>query len=163
MPDFYAVAGHKLFIGGVKAATKVDFVAADFTSQTWVEIDGWTEMGELGDESEVITQDLINRGRTAKLKGSRDAGDMENQFVEITTDPGQIALLAAEKSNNEYAFKIEGVDRPATGASPKPSMRFFTGLVTSARVDGGESNDALLMNATIAVTSNIVRTAASAT
>ena len=61
MADLLAVAGSKLYIGGVKASQAADFVAGDFTSETWVLIDGWTQMGAVGDAAQVITSSLINR------------------------------------------------------------------------------------------------------
>jgi hypothetical protein len=47
--SLYPVAGCKIFIGGVLSDKNADFVASDFTSQTWTEIDGWEQMGAIGD------------------------------------------------------------------------------------------------------------------
>lgn len=107
MSAIYPVSGSKLFIGGKLASTKDNLTAAAFASQTWTEIDGWASMGTLGDTQEIITQNLINRGRTIKVKGTRDAGDFEIQVVPLYNDPGQTLLRAAVEDCYEYAYKVE--------------------------------------------------------
>ena len=105
--DLFAVAGSKIFIGGVLNTKNGDFTEADFASQTWIEIDGWKTMGAFGDTAEEINVPLINRGRNSKMKGTRDAGNMENVFAVIGGDLGQAALIGAEKSRSNRAFKIQ--------------------------------------------------------
>lgn len=105
--DLLPVAGSKLYIGGVLATKAADFVAADFSGQTWTLVDGWAQAGSLGDDSNIISTDLINRGRTVKQKGTANAPDMQNVFAIVPGDAGQAALIAASRSNNNYAFKIE--------------------------------------------------------
>lgn len=157
-----AVAGQKIFIGGQLDDQTDDFVAADFTSQTWVEIDGWTQVGAIGDTAALISTDLVNRGRTAKQKGTRNAGQMQNVFAIVPADAGQIALLAAERTSKNYAFKIENNDAATSPASPvpQPSKRYFVGLVMTAEESGGSANTVQSLNATIEINSNIVKVAA---
>jgi hypothetical protein len=95
-----------------------------------------------------------------KQKGTRNAGQMQNVFSVISADPGQIALITAEKTANDYAFKVELNDKPATGTAPKPSQRLFIGLVTSTQEAGGEANTIQKLNSTIEINSNIVPVAA---
>lgn len=156
--DLYPVAGSKIFIGGVKATQIADFSASDFSSVVWVEIDGWSQMGAIGDSAQVINTELINRGRTVKQKGTRNAGSMENVFAEIAGDAGQAALIAAEKTSSNYAFKIEGDDAATSPASPtpQPSKVYFVGLVTSAQKAGGTANTVKNLNVTIEINSNVV-------
>lgn len=160
--DLYPVAGTKLYIGGVLATQPDDFVASDFASQTWVLIDGWSTMGTAGDAAQVITTSLINRGRDTKQKGTRNAGSMQNVFAKITGDAGQAALIAAEKTPSNYAFKIQYDDAASSPASPAPtpSMQYFVGLVTSAQYAGGAANTVQNLNSTIEINSNIVDVAA---
>lgn len=102
------VAGSKFFIGGKIAVPNRDMTAADFASQTWVEVDGWVNAGEVGDSSEVISQNLINRGRTYKAKGTDDAGTSDQQFIVMASDAGQKAMNAAKANKcDNFAFKIE--------------------------------------------------------
>lgn len=158
--ELYAVAGCKIYIGGVQSTQTDDFTKADFAGETWVEIDGWSQMGAFGDTATLITTPLINRGRDTKQKGTRNAGTMENVFAVIPDDAGQTALLAAEKTSRNYAFKIELNDTPETGVSPAPSKRYFIGLVMKAQEQGGEANVSRKLSASVEINSNIVAVAA---
>lgn len=151
----------KIFIGEVKAFSGTDFVASDFTTgtPTWTEIKGTTNLGGAGDEAQLITSDQVGSGRTRKIKGTRNAGSMQLVCDIDTTDPGQIALIAAEKSDDSFAFKIEFNDAPSGGT---PGARYFTAFVMSAREQYEEANSVMKLNATLEIDSNIVRVAAAA-
>lgn len=116
--DLYPVAGAKLYIGGPLATKAIDFVAADFASQSWVLVDGWETAGSLGDSSALISTDLINRGRTVKQKGTVNAGSMQNAFALVPGDAGQAAMIAASKVTSNYAFRIVWGDAPAVDVDP---------------------------------------------
>src|SRR5215217_7139586 len=111
------VAGTHIYIGGVLNDKNADFVAADFASQSWVEIDGYQSAGPLGDAAQEIATDLINRGRTILQKGTRRSPATEHVFATIKTDPGQIALRAAQASPYNYAFRLVDNDAPAPRAA----------------------------------------------
>jgi hypothetical protein len=157
MAELIPVAGAKIFISAGTYDTKsADYAEGDFSAETWTEIDGWESMGGVGDEAEIITTNLINRNRTLKQKGTRDAGTMENNFAIIRGDSGQDALIAAEATNDNYGFKIEFDDSGGTS----PTTLYFIGLVTNVREVGGTSNTVQMMNGSVAINSNIVTVAA---
>lgn len=158
--SLYPVAGCKIYIGSVLADKAADFTASDFSAVTWTAIDGWEQMGSIGDTAQTITTSLINRNRDVKQKGTRNAGQMQNVFSVMAADAGQIALIAAEKTSNNYAFKVELNDKPSSGTAPASSQRLFIGLVTSAQEAGGEANTIQKLNSTIEINSNIVPVAA---
>jgi hypothetical protein len=159
----YAVAGCKISIGGAVADKNTDFVAADFTSQTWVEIGEWVTMGDLGDAAATITSQIIGLARDKNSKGTRQAPAYEAVFNRDDTDPGQIAIRTAEKTNNNFAIKIEYNDKPAVGAAPKNSVEYFIALVSSARGVGGTANTNRTLAVSLLPNSNIVLVPASAT
>lgn len=130
MASLVSTAGCKFYIGGVLPATLADFTETSFSGQTWVEVDGWMTKGDLGDSAEEINTALINRGRNVKQKGTFDAGTMENVFAWTPSDPGQIALIAASKTRNEYAFKVEYSDVPVVRASTFTVTIAAPGVVT---------------------------------
>ncbi|MGO4449116.1 hypothetical protein AB4Y96_09330 [Phyllobacterium sp. TAF24] len=163
MANLYPVAGCRIYVGPAVDLPDVDVVAADFTAITWTEIKDWTQMGAFGDAAALITTQLIDRKRDVKQKGTRNAGQMQNVFAVLASDPGQIALIAAEKTDQNYPFKIELNDKPAVGAAPKNSLRYFMGLVTSAQEAGGAANTVQSLNSTVEINTNIVKVAASAT
>lgn len=146
--ELYAVADSQIFIGGVLSTKKADFVASDFTSQTWVEVDGWETMGASGDTAEVITTSLINRNRVIKQKGVSNAGSYEAGFVIIEDDAGQIALRAAQDDQENYAFKV---------VYPSGTTEYFIALVMTATNPGGDANTVLKLAVTLEINSDIVR------
>lgn len=145
--ELFAVAGSKIYIGGVLASKITDFVAGDYSGQTWVEIDGWETMGALGDNAEMITTPLINRGRDTKQKGTFNAGSYEAQFAIVDGDPGQTAIKAAGRTKNNYAFRV---------VYPSGETEYFIALVVGTPRTGGGANDVLMISATLEVNSNIV-------
>lgn len=158
----FATAGSKLFIGAALAAKNADFVVADFTSQTWVEIQPLESIGSIGDEAQEITFDAVGQARTQTIKGSRKASAMACVAALDYSDVGQIALLAAEKTPYDYAFKVVFNDAPATGSAPTPSSRMFIAKVMSATEQLDSANNVMKLNFNLPVNSNIVRVAAAA-
>jgi len=153
----FATAGTKLYIGGVLAMQSADFKASDFEGEDWKEIGGLESLGTIGDTSEEIAVNLINESRTKRLKGPRNAGSMEIVFALNGEDEGQLALIAAEKTRNDYAFRLVFDDAPAGGT---PSERLWIAKVGSL-TEAYEGADAVIRgNATLWINSNIVRVAA---
>lgn len=151
----YATAGSKLYIGGTKTQKSSDFVEADFTGETWVEIGELEGLGSVGDTSEAVNFTAINGGgRTKTVKGPRSAGTMELVCGIDPTDPGQIALIAAEKTIHDYAFKLVMNDAPAGGT---PSERKFIAKVMSQSEQFDQANSVMKLNASLGVNSNVVR------
>lgn len=143
----YPVAGSRIYIGDVLEDKDTDFVLGDFAGQSWLEIDGWETAGDIGDEASVITTSIINRGRDIKMKGTRNAGQMQNNFAVIPGEDGQAALIAAEKTENNWAFRIvwEG-----------GQTSYFIAMVVSARFVGGGANTIRMLSSTFEVNSNVV-------
>lgn len=131
MSGLYSVAGSKLFIGSRKTA-KGTVMASDFTGESWTEIGGWINAGAIGDTQEVGTQALLNERRVRKFKTTRDAGVMENQFIPMALDAGQIKFKEAIDDCQPYAFKIEwGADcapeSTVTISNASPAVVTWTG------------------------------------
>jgi hypothetical protein len=160
MADLYPVAGAKFFIGNASMAAPSDDVdAADFASVTWVRVSDWTNMGAIGDSAALISTDVIDRGRTVKQKGTFNSGSMQNTFAVNADDAGQLAIIAASQSPNNYPFKIEFDDAPQGGT---PTEKYFIGIVMSAQEQGGGANTARLLSATVEVNTNVVTVPAAA-
>lgn len=157
MATIYPVAGSRIFIGGAVEGNR-EVTAADFADAAWVEIDGWANAGDVGDTQEVGTQSLINTRRVAKFKTILNGGTMENQFVPIPTDPGQIAFkAAAEDGCGHYMFKIEwGADCAEDEEALEGMTSMFTALALPGTMSGGDASAARLRSWTIDITSNLV-------
>ena len=106
MAGLAKIADSKIYIGA-RVAYKSVVTLPDFAGQTWTEIGGWATSGDLGTDQETISQTLINQNITLYSKGVIGFPIMENVFVPMLTDAGQIKFRAAQKSCNPYAFKIE--------------------------------------------------------
>ena len=156
MPVF-ATAGAKLYIGGALAAKSTDFVVGDFTGETWTEVKELESIGSLGDTVTEITFDALSESRTKRLKGTRSAGTMEVVCGIDYADAGQLAVIAAEKTDNDYAFKLEFDDAPTGGT---PSERYFVAMVGGAAEQLDTANNVMKLNASLWINSNIVRVAA---
>lgn len=157
----YPVAGLRLYIGAIMEDQATDFVESDFTTanaspDSWTEIDGWEQMGPLGDGAADIATTLINRNRTAHQKGTADAPTMSNVFKIVAGDPGQTKLIAAGVPSNKsnYSFRIVGNE------GGTPSKQYFLGLVMGTPEQGGSANTIRGLAANIQINSNIVYVAA---
>ncbi len=157
------VAGMKFYIGSTLSDSSTDFAEADFTAanaspDSWVLVDGWEQMGAVGDAVTDIATTLINRGRTVHQKGTADAPGMSNVFAKIAGDAGQAALIAAGAASvkNNYTFKITGSETTGT-----PSKIYFLGLVMGTPEQGGGANAVRKLAANIQINSNVVFVAAS--
>lgn len=106
MTTLYPIAGSKIYIGN-RVVGKGTVTATDFDGASWTEIDGWANAGALGDTQNVGEQDLINQRRTRKFKTTLNGGTMENQFVPMANDPGQMKFREAIEDCVPYQFKIE--------------------------------------------------------
>ena len=114
MAQLYPVAGAKIYQGPAvnDVPDDADINAALFASTVFTEIKGWQTMGAIGDAAALITESIISSGRDLKAKGTRNAGSMQNNFIILPNDAGQIALIAAEKTDYNYPFKIAFDDAP---------------------------------------------------
>ncbi|NDV52167.1 hypothetical protein [Salipiger sp. PrR003] len=153
MPIF-STAGAKLFIGGVQPMKSEDFVLTDFDGQTWTEIKELEALGSLGDSANEITQDIIGEKRTKRLKGTRVAPPMEVIAAINYEDAGQAAVIAAEKTDDDFAFKIQLDDAPSGGT---PSERYFIAKIASATEAYDTANSVMKLNMSLWINSNVVR------
>jgi hypothetical protein len=160
MSHLFATAGSKLYIGNAPMAfTGTDFVVSDFNAVVWTNIGRLSNMGSAGDSSQLVTFDAVGEKRTRKLKGTRNAGAMQIVAGLDYADPGQIALIAAEKTDYTYPFKFELNDAPPGGS---PSLRFFTALVMGSAEQYNEANSVMQLLSSLEVDSNYVKVNASA-
>lgn len=155
--SLFAVAGQTIYIGSDPVdLPDEDVDATDFAGVNWIQIKNWSQMGANGDAAALITTALIDRGRDVKSKGTRNAGQMQNNFAISRSDPGQVKVRQAEQSPLNYPFKIIGNDAPAVGSAPAPSQRMFMGIVTVAQEAGGQANTQQMLNTTVEINTNIV-------
>ncbi len=119
MAQLYPVAGAKIYIGPAvnNVPDDADINEALFASVAFTEIKGWQTMGAIGDAAALITEAVISSGRDLKAKGTRNAGSMQNNFIILPDDVGQIALIEAEATPYNYPFKLLFNDAPPAKTS----------------------------------------------
>lgn len=119
----------------------------------WIEVEEIEDFGEHGDTSEEITFTAVSDGRVRKLKGSRNAGTKAVVVGRDPLDDGQVALDAAERTDFNYAFKIQYKDAPTPGHSN--SLEYFVGLVLSRPTNQGAENNVVRKTYNVSINSAI--------
>jgi hypothetical protein len=153
----FATNGAKTYIGGTITVPTGDLDQASFAGQVWIEVGETENLGTFGDTAAEITFDSIGANRTRRLKGTRNAGNMELVCGLDYADAGQLALIAAEKTIHDYAFRVVFNDAPPGGT---PSERMFAAKVASAAEAADAANNVVKLNATLWINSNVVRVSA---
>lgn len=153
MSVLYSTNGMKIHIGTAKAYNSTDFTAADFSSMTWTEVGGVTNMGSIGDSAELLSAKVISDNRVRKAKGIFNSGSQQIVATLDHADPGQIALREARKVRGTFAFKVTFNDAPAGGT---PSVRYYTALVMESVEQFNQADNVMELQATLEIDSNIV-------
>lgn len=115
----------------------------------WIEVEEIEDLGTAGDTSEAITFTAINNSRVRKLKGPKDAG---TQSVVVGRDPlddGQEALITAEGTDYNYAFKL--VLNDARSPNHSKSEMFYAGMVMSKATNLGNVSNVVRRNFDIGI------------
>ncbi|MEO4040345.1 phage tail tube protein [Hoeflea sp. CAU 1731] len=139
-----AVANTKLYIGDVTAGQEQsDYEAVD----PWTEVKDLADIGEFGDEANIIEYETIDDARVKKAVGTRNAGDLSVTVARMEDDAGQVAMRAAAKTSNHYDFKM---------VLSNGEIFYFTGPISSARNQLGGANDVTQTVFTVAISSGVL-------
>lgn len=127
MGNVVSGSGSKLYVSVALPAT---YTKAGYTALTWVLVSDVTSIGEYGREYDLIEHTPIDTRLKQQIKGNFSEGNVGVVFGSVPADAGQVIMLAAAKSDNNYSFKIERTDG---------DIDAFTGKVTTAKptVNGG--------------------------
>lgn len=147
--------GSKLFISDAAIAEGIDS-EAEFGALDWTEVGLIESFGEFGRQFETVTFVSVAEGRTRKLKGPYNDGQMQITVGLDLADAGQALLSdAADASDqNNYGFRIELNDPPSTVGGP--TTFFFRGLPMSFRTQMGAANAVVKAMSMIEVNSEIL-------
>lgn len=148
--------GSKVYIGTTKAIA----TDADYATDTFTEIKDVQDFGELGDQVEEVKFTAVSDRRVRKLKGARDAGELQITVGRNPTDPGQNAARTAMASDFPFNFKIVLNDAPTPTGTP--TTIYFRANVNGVRVKFGGVNDVTKQTFALGVTSAIAETPAAA-
>ncbi|MFO1104595.1 MAG: hypothetical protein U1E34_00730 [Amaricoccus sp.] len=146
-------AHSRIYIGGVIPPRLVhfgaDLGASAFAGQTWREIEGLEDLGRLRMTADPVRQSGSRSGpRATREKAARWTDTFEPAFALDASKPGQAALIAAEATADDYAFRIVLAD----GAE-----RLFVAAVAGVIEVFGAPNDQPRLVAELWINSNVVR------
>lgn len=153
MGDIITASGSKIYIGNAAALSTVDTIAEFEAVSSWIEIGMVESLGEFGDESSEVTFAAVGDGRVRKAKGARNAGTMALTVGHDPLDVGQVAIEAAEGTNDNYPFKVVIPDSPTTLYSD--TIYYFRGLVMSKRSSIGTNDNVVRKTYNIGINSEI--------
>lgn len=157
MSDLLTGLDAEVAIGPV-ADDAVD-TSAEFIALTpYVPIGFVETISEFGDASADVTANVISEGRTRHAKGTRDGGNCTVTCFWNPADAGQQDLIDAETTSFRYAIRVTPRDRLTPAGTD--SIRFFRGLVRTARPGALAANDPQRIVFEIGVDSAITRVAA---
>jgi hypothetical protein len=105
MSQVETVAGTNIYISATTPAT-MDEAGYESSDVVWSRIGEITDGGEHGKEYALVTHMPIDTRGVKKFKGSFNAGSKTLQLAQDADDPGQVILLAALDSDNDYSFKV---------------------------------------------------------
>ena len=116
-----------------------DLNATSFAALTWVKVSNVGNIGETGTKTNILTYDTLDTKVSQKSKGVSNAGDPEVECARVASDPGQIALRDAAKTNFSYAFKLEKADAPSSSFTN--TIFYNRGIVTGPTHPNGRVED----------------------
>jgi len=128
--------------------------AAAYQALTFVDIGEVESLGAFGDTSNEVTFTAIDDARVKKIKGARNAGNLELVCGIDYEDTGQAALITAEGTIHDYAFCITINDAPSGGT---PSERYFLAKVMSASEQLDSADNVMKLNATLGINTAVTR------
>lgn len=146
-----STTGAKIYIGPINSTAESE---TDYSALSYTEIQEVESIGEFGDQASTIEFTSLGDARVRKRKGVRNAGDLNVVCANDPLDPGQIAAIAAQETENTYAFKIVLAD--AADANDTDSVFYFRALVASARLSIGAANEMIKRNFAMLIDSAVL-------
>lgn len=145
-------AGTKLYISTLPVTDATDTLG-EFAALSWTEVKEVENLGDYGDEANIIPFASLGDARVRKQKGARDAGNMTVVCGADPTDPGQVLMATAEGSEYQYAFRVVLADGQT--ALYTDSIHYFRGLVASKRLGVGTVDNVVRRTFNVGITSAI--------
>ena len=148
-------ADASIAIGTTAAASNVQ----QFEDDTYDVIEQTSEIGEFGDERNIVSFITLADGRTLKARGSADAGDMDITYAHKPGgDDGQDALLSAFNASqgaDEFNFRVM-LDDQITPSTGNPTTYYFRGKVVSNRLQAISPDGTVTRLARVAINTAIL-------
>jgi len=131
----------------ISAGVPATIDSAGFGALTYTAIGEITSAGEFGKSFTLVTHNPLANRNTYKKKGSSNNGTMALQMARVPSDAGQVLLLAALASDNDYAFKV---------VLQNGTIEYFQGVVMKYTTNIGSVNQITAAAVDIEITGAIV-------
>lgn len=132
----FSSAGSRIFLSAGAPAT-LDI--SGFAALSYTEILAVSDIGMVGPETAPINFNPVGDNNTYVAKGVRNNGTVALKGARKDDDPGQILVVAAEKSYNNYSMKIVLANTAIIYAQVLVQS-YKTSIGTSGQITGFESN-----------------------
>lgn len=147
----------KFYIAPISAGATT---LAAYQELTWTEIGNVFDLGEFGDMAEAVESKRVGDSRLRRYKGTRDGGQLDLIVNRDPTDAGQIMLVTAAGEDFDRPFKIVMPDRLAPAG--KDSEIYFQAAVLGGRVNMGEADNIVRTTWSLAINTDKLETAPTA-
>lgn len=148
MPDaVQTLAGTTIGISATLPTTFDSDAMTGYPSETYTSLGEVTDLPEFGKTYNLVTHNPIADRQTKKYKGAYNNGTLSVTMARDDDDAGQVILLAALASDNDYAFKVTYQDT---------TVDYFTGKVMSFTSVAGGVDSIVNRNCRIEITRDIV-------
>jgi hypothetical protein len=102
-------------------------VAADYTGKTWLQVKGVQSIGNIGRTKKTVPFTALEDGEERIYPGVDQAITTTFACGKDSSDAGQVAMKAAQRTKFRYPFKVELADAPEADFSN--TVLYFTGFV----------------------------------
>jgi hypothetical protein len=128
----------------ISASLPATYDAAGYaaTTITYTTIGEVENFGNHGVTAAVTEFTPIATAVVAKMKGSKNYGNMSLVVGDIATNAGQVILKAASESNNHYSVKL---------TYPDNEIHYLDVIVAKHEFQGGAVNDAMKVACDLAI------------
>ena len=130
----------------ISAGTPATLDVAGFAALSYTKIGDITDLGAVGPKVANVTHVPVDQAVTFKYKTIVDNGAMALKGARVTTDAGQIILLAAVASYANYAFKV---------VLQNGAIIYFQGLADSYNTTIGTAGVITSFDSNILINGNI--------
>lgn len=136
--------------------TSVTDTQGEFEALAYTAVGEIESLGDLGDSYQPVTFVSLADGRTRKLKGTADAGDLTVTVAFDSADAGQdLMRTALADQSGLYAFRVQVADG-SSGSPSAPTTQFFLGRVMSGSINVGDANNVVRQTFGIGIDSAII-------
>lgn len=155
MPSIFATSGATFSISTTSTAPGT-YDASGYGALTYAACEPLENLGSFGDASNEVTFDDIANGRTLKIKGQRNAGNMELVFAYDDTDAGQGYLKTAEEDDStaDWHFKVTLPNKQNDAGAD--AIIYFSGKVMTQVIAAETADNVTRRNVTIGINTGLV-------